>query len=218
MAKLLISALPNMGKTTLLKDLKDTLIIANDGKKYPFKQPHINIEQVTSASGFIGDIDGALDRYNEKFGNYPKIVVIDSISKVLLDIESYYISTISSFPYGQIGKDIKELMDYIENDLVKNGCTVVFVSHAMKDDDGYFKLVTSGGAAGKRGGVIADVDNSIYLELKGKKRIVHYKNPKLLARSLDETLPDFVEIENFNLQDYVDTMVAHESDTDEWVI
>ena len=218
MAKVLISGLSNTGKTSLLQTLTDVLVIANDGKKYPFKQPHINVEQVTTAGSFIADIDGALDRYNEKFGNYPKIVVIDSISKVLLDIESYYIATISSFPYGQIGKDIKELMDYIENDLVKNGCTVVFVSHAMKDDDGYFKLVTSGGAAGKRGGVIADVDNSIYIEIKGKKRIIHYKNPKLLARSLDETLPDFVEIEDFNLQTYIDNMVAHETSTDEWVI
>ena len=216
MAKLLISALPNAGKTSLLKGLKDSLVIANDGKQFPFHQPHINISEVTSASGFIAEIDAGLDAYNNKFGNYPKIVVIDSISKVLLDIESYYVSTISSFPYGQIGKDITELMSYIENELVKNGCSVIFVSHAMKDDDGYFKLVTSGGAAGKRGGVIADVDNAIYIEIKGKKRVIHYKNPKLLARSLNEDLPEFVPIEDFNLQDYMDNLIANDNTVDEW--
>ena len=216
MAKLLISALSNAGKTSLLKGLKDSLVIANDGKAFPFKQPHINIAEVTSAGEFIGEIENGLEKYNEKFNSYPKIVVIDSISKVLLDIEAHYVSTITSFPYGQIGKDIKELMDYIENELVKNGCSVIFVSHAMKDDDGYFKLVTSGGAAGKRGGVIADVDNSIYIEIKGKKRIIHYKNPKLLARSLNEDLPDFVDIENFSLQEYMDNLMDNDNVVDEW--
>lgn len=218
MAKLLISGLANSGKTSLLQTLEDVLVIANDGKKYPFKQPHVNIEKVTSSAGFITEIEEALERYDQKFDKYPKTVVIDSISKVLLDIEAHYVSTVASFPYGQIGKDINELMSYIETELVKNGCTVIFVSHAMKDDDGYFKLVTSGGSTGKRGGVIADVDNAIYIEIKNKKRIIHLKNPKLLARSLDGDLPDYVEIENFNLQEHIHKMIVSEVDTDEWAI
>lgn len=218
MAKILVSGLANTGKTSLLQTLTDVLVIANDGKKYPFKQPHVNIEEVTTSANFIGEIESALERYEAKFNDYPKTLVIDSISKVLLDIESHYISTISSFPYGQIGKDISEVMAYVENELVKNGCNVIFVSHAMKDDDGYFKLVTSGGAAGKRGGVIADVDNAVYIEIRAKKRIIHFKNPKLLARSLNNDLPDSIEAEKFNLQEYLDTLLLTESDTDEWSI
>ena len=218
MAKVLLSGLANTGKTSLLKDLTDVLIIARDGKKYPFKQPHVNVEEVTSAELFIEEIEGALERYNEKFNALPKTLVIDSISKVLLDIESYYVSTISSFPYGQIGKDIATLMNYIENDLVQNGCNVIFVSHAMKDDDGYFKLVTSGGAAGKRGGVIADVDNALYIDVKGKKRMIWHKNPRLLARSLNTELPESEPVEGFNLQKYLENLLATETDTDEWSI
>ncbi len=218
MAKILLSGLANTGKTSLLQTLTDALIIANDGKKYPFKQPHVNVELVTTADSMIEEIESALERYNEKFGNYPKTIALDSISKTLLDIESHYVATINSFPYGAIGKDITKLMNYIENDLVKGGCNVIFVSHAMKDGDGQFSLVTSGGAAGKRGGVIADVDNAIYVDVKGKKRTVYHKNPKLLSRSLTEDLPEFELVENFDLQKYLDNLLATETDTDEWTI
>ena len=218
MAKILISGLSNTGKTSLLQTLTDVLVIANDGKKYPFKQPHRNIEVTNTAASIIGQIEEATESYHTKFGVYPKTIAVDSISKILLDIQNHYLSTVSSFPYGPIGKDISHLMAYFENELVKNGCNVIFVSHAEKDDDGQYKLVTAGGASGKRGGVIADVDNSIYIEIKGTKRIIHHKNPKLLARTLNEDLPDTEPVETFNLQNYLDTLLATETDTDEWSI
>ena len=216
MAKILISGLSNTGKTSLLQSLTDVLIMANDGKKYPFPQPHRNIAQVTTAEDFITSIEDGLDAYEAKIGSMPKTIVIDSISKVLQDIENHYVATITSFPYGQIGKDINHLMNYIENELVKNGCNVIFVSHAIKDGDGQFSLVTAGGASGKRGGVIAEVDNAIYVDVKGKKRIVWHKNPKLLSRSLDSSLPEFENVEDFNLQAYLDRLLANEVTTDEW--
>jgi len=44
--KMLISSLPNIGKTTLLQTLDDVLVIARDGKKYPFPQAHVNVEDL----------------------------------------------------------------------------------------------------------------------------------------------------------------------------
>jgi len=218
MAKILISGLPNTGKTSLLRTLKDVLVIADDGKQYPFPQPHRNVEAVNTAAEFINIVEESLTSYEEKYGQMPATIAIDSISKVLLDIETHYISTISSFPYGQIGKDIMQIMAYIENDLVKNGCNVVFVSHAMKDEDGYFKLVTAGGSSGKRGGVIADVDNAIYVDVRGKKRVIWHKNPQLLARSLDNDLPESELVADFNLQSYLERLIANEGAVDEWAI
>jgi len=215
MAKLLISGFANTGKTTLLQTLEDTLVIANDSKKYPFKQPHINVGGVTTADEFIGIVADGLEKYNNKFGEYPKIIAIDSISKTLLDIEAHYLRTVNSFPYGPIGKDISAVMQYIENDLVREGCHVIFVSHAFKDDSD-LALVNAGGSWGKKGGVLSEVDDAIYIELKGKKRIIHFKTNGKLSRSLNADLPESVDVSEFNLKDYLDTIIANESATDEW--
>lgn len=218
MAKVLVSGLSNSGKTSLLQSLTDVFVFANDGKKYPFAQPHRNVGMTNTADDIISELEDALAAYETKMGSMPSTIVFDSISKMLLDIEGHYLNTVASFPYGPIGKDVVKLMNYIEIDLVQNGCNVVFVSHAVKDGDGAYSLVTAGGSSGKRGGVIADVDNAVYLEVKGKKRIVHTKNPKLLARSLDEDMPEFIALEDFNLQEYLENIIAKETDTDDWAI
>jgi hypothetical protein len=216
MAKILVSGLANSGKTSLLQTLRDALVIANDGKKYPFKQPHINVETTPTADMFINTVSDGMEKYNEKFGEFPKTVVIDSISKVLQDIENHYVATITSFPYGQIGKDVHIIMSWIENELVKQGFNVIFVSHAIKDGDGDFSLVTAGGASGKRGGVIAEVDNALFVDVRGKKRVVYHKNPKLLSRSLNEKIPEQEDVENFNLQNYLEILLESEGEVDEW--
>jgi len=218
MAKLLISGRANTGKTSLLQTLTNVLVIANDGKQYPFKQPHVNVDVITTASSFINIIEEALERYEAKYNDMPQTVVIDSISKVLQDIENYYLKTVSSYPYGPIGKDIAEIMSYIENELVKNGCNVIFVSHAVKDGDGELALVTAGGASGKRGGVIAEVDYALYVDVQGKKRTIWHKNPKMLSRTLDNNTPEKEPVDEFNLQDYLDRILANETEVEEWAI
>ena len=216
MAKLLISGPSNSGKTTLLQTLKDVLIIANDGKTYPFPQAHLNITNIGTSAEFIDAVNNGLEKYNEKMGEYPTTLVIDSISKTLLDIEAHYLRTVTSFPYGPIGKDISEMMNYIEEDLIAQGLNVIFISHALKDQDGQHSLVNAGGSWGKKGGVISETDNAIYVEVKGKKRIIHFKNPKLLARSLDTELPDSVDVEDFNLQEHLDSILAKDNEAKEW--
>jgi hypothetical protein len=218
MAKLLISGQANTGKTSLLQTLENVLVFANDGKKYPFPQPHINVPRVNTADEFIGYIENGLAMYEEKLGSLPEVIVFDSISKTLLDIEAHYIRTVNSFPYGQIGKDISQVMDYIENELAKNGCHIIFVSHAIKDGDGEYALVTAGGASGKRGGVIAEVDEAIYVDVRGKKRTIHIKNPKMLSRSLLASMPESVIVEEFSLKEYLDSIIANESTTGDWCL
>lgn len=217
MAKLLVSGMANTGKTSLLQSLKDVLIIANDGKKYPFKQPHVNISEFNTAEQMISDISDAMEKYKEKFGDYPKTVVIDSVSKTWLDIEAHYLRTVSSFPYGPIGKDISTVMHFLENELAKNGFNLIFVSHAFKDDT-EMALVNAGGSWGKKGGVLSEVDNAIYIEIKGKKRHVYLKNHKLARTLRDVGDEESIPVEDFNLQEYLNILTAEESETDEWCL
>lgn len=217
-AKLLISSFAGGGKTSLLKslDVENTLVYSCDGKRFPFKMPHVTVNPTSTADVFIDSLEAAVEAFQDKYDKLPKTIAIDSISKILLDIEAYYVKTVSNYPYGKIGKDIAILMSYIENDLIGAGCNVVFVSHAIKDGDGYISLVTAGGAAGKKGGVFSECDEALFIEVRGKKRTIFHKNPEMLARSLLEDVPDKEPLGDFNLQDYIDKINKVDNENEEW--
>jgi len=214
--KLLISGLPNIGKTTVLQSLEDVLVIARDGKKYPFPQPHVNVPDFESADELIEIITNKINSYEEKFGKMPETIVIDSLSKILLDIEGNILAKVKSFPYGVINTEIKLIVDFIERDLA-DAFNIVLVSHAIYDEDtvGY-KLVNAGGSWGKKGGILSEVDQACFIELKGKKRVLHYRNPKLAARTTIDSLPDSEDLSEFNLQKHINMLMETQESTAEW--
>lgn len=216
--KLLVASLPAVGKTTLLQSLEDVLVIARDGKQYPFPQPHVNVEDFTSAEQLINLICEKIEAYKAKVGSLPKIIAIDSMSKILLDIEGYCLEQVKSFPYGKINTEIKKVVDFIERDLVPT-FDVILVSHALYNEDtvGY-ALVNAGGSYGKKGGLLSEVDESLFVELKGKKRIVHFRNPKMVARTTmsEEDLPDSVPMEEFNLMEHVNLLRGKQDKASKW--
>ena len=214
--KLLVSSLPNIGKTSLLQSLTDVLVIARDGKKYPFPQPHVNVSDFTSADELIEIIVDKVDAYEDKMGKLPKTIAIDSISKILLDIEGYTLEQVKSFPYGKVNTEIKKVVDFIERDMVPNFNTVL-VSHAMYSEDvsGY-SLVNAGGSYGKKGGILSEVDEAIFIELKGKKRIVHFRNSKMVSRTTMADLPENMPVEDFNLQKHIELLQAKQKNAEKW--
>ncbi len=214
--KLLVSSLPNIGKTSLLQSLTDTLVIARDGKKYPFPQPHVNVADFTSADELIDIIVNKVEAYEDKFKKLPKTVAIDSISKILLDIEGYTLEQVKSFPYGKVNTEIKKVVDFIERDMVPN-FNVVLVSHAMYSEDvsGY-SLVNAGGSYGKKGGILSEVDEAVFIELKGKKRIVHFRNSKMVSRTTMADLPESMPIDEFNLQKHIELLQDKQQNAEKW--
>lgn len=214
--KLLVSSLPNIGKTSLLKSLTDVLVIARDGKKYPFPQPHVNVPDFTSADQLIDLIVAKVEAYEEKMEVLPKTIAIDSISKVLLDIEGYTLEQVKSFPYGKVNTEIKKVVDFIERDMVPN-FNVVLVSHALYNEDvsGY-SLVNAGGSYGKKGGILSEVDEAIFIELKGKKRTVHFRNSKMVSRTTMADLPESMPIEEFDLQKHIELLESKQQEADKW--
>jgi len=214
--KMLVSALPSIGKTTLLKELKDVLVIARDGKKYPFEQPHVNVPDFTSAEQLIDIVVEKVEAYESKMGELPKTVVFDSISKILLDIEGYTLEQVKSFPYGKVNTEIKRVVDFIERDMAPE-FNIILVSHALYNEDvsGY-ALVNAGGSYGKKGGMLSEVDEAIFLELKGKKRVVHFRNPKMCARTTQADLPDSTPGDEFNLQTHLEMLQKSQHKAEKW--
>lgn len=214
--KLLISGLPNIGKTTVLQSLTDVLVIARDGKKYPFPQPHVNVPDFETAAELISIITDKINAYETKFGKMPETIVIDSLSKILLDIEGNVLARIKSFPYGVITTEIKEIVDFIERDLA-DAFNIVLVSHAIYSEDtlGY-SLVNAGGSWGKKGGILSEVDQAVFIELKGKNRVLHYRNPKMASRTTLSELPDSIPLDQYSLQEHLDLITSKQESAEKW--
>lgn len=214
--KMLVSGITNSGKTSLLQSLEDVLVIARDGKKYPFAQPHVNVPDFTNINTLIDLIVEKVEAYEKKIGKMPKTLAVDSISKILLDIEGYVLEQVKSFPYGKVNTEIKKFVDFIERDMATT-FNVVLVSHALYNEDtsGY-NLVNAGGSYGKKGGMLSEVDEAVFLEVKGKKRIIHYRNSKMASRTVMADLPDSVPLEEFDLQKHLMLLQSKQSKAAEW--
>ena len=152
-AKILVSGLSNSGKTTLLSKLTNVLVIAIDGKRYPFPQPHVNVTDFNNIDEFINLINDKIGAYHAKFGEYPKTIAIDSVSRVFETIANNCNTKFNGFTiYSEISKDVAKFVNYIESTLVSNGVNVVIVSHAIFDaDTNRYQLVAQGSFA-KMGG------------------------------------------------------------------
>ena len=55
-------------------------------------------------------------------------------------------------------------------------------------------------------GFLSEVDNSVFLEVKSNKRIVHHKSPKFAARSTLPDIPDSQPAEEYNLQEHINKL------------
>lgn len=217
--KLLIAAEANSGKTSLTKTLEDALVISHDGKRYPFKVPHVMVESFSSVVELTDLITSKIEAYYAKFGSYPKTIVFDSISKIFDSILASCNAKHTGFKiYSELDSEITALMGYIENTLIASGMNVVIISHALYDvDTAKYSLVGKGSFA-KRGGVLAETDQAIFLETKSNKRIIHFRSTKFPARTLVEDDPDSVSVEDFNLQTYIDKLAALQGEADDFCL
>ena len=235
--RILISGKATSGKTTLLRALppKESYVLAVDEKPFPFPIPHTNIYEFSDMRSFIyGSItenpdgtttehDGVqqkLKKYKEKMGYLPKYVAIDSVSRVF---QIAYDNLNEKFPndnfklYAALDREIKLLRDMLTK-LQSNGINVIIISHALFDErTGVYSMVDSGKFS-KAGGFLSIVDNAVFIEIKGKKRIVHHKNPSFASRSLLEGMPEYQPIEEYNLKAHLDALEANSNDLSDFTI
>lgn len=136
--KLLISGESNSGKTTLLNTLdpKTTLVISHDGKNFPFPIPHTNVATFSTATELITLITDKINAFNEKLGNYPATVVIDSVSKIFDTLMDSMNTKYTGFNvYSNLNSQIHIFTDYIQNSLIASDINVILISHAIYDAD-----------------------------------------------------------------------------------
>ena len=217
--KLLISAESNSGKTTLTKDLKDSLVVSHDGKKYPFSVPHVLIDSFSTTEELINTVNDKIVTYKEKFGEYPKNVVFDSVSKIFDTLLDKCNEKHTGFKiYSELNKEIHAFTEYVEHTLIASDINVILISHALYDaDQAKYNLIGKGDFQ-KRGGFLAEVDQALFIETKNNKRIIHFRSTKFPARTLRNDDPDSVNVSEFSLQDYVTTLSEEQETVDEYAL
>lgn len=215
--KLLISAETNSGKTTLVKPLKDTLVIAHDGKKFPFEIPHVNVNDFSNVDNFIDLINETIVSYKERFGDYPKTIVFDSVSKIFDTIADNCNNKYSGYDiHTGVNTEVCKFAHYLEDTIAASEINLVLISHAIYDpDNSRYKLIATGSFA-RRGAFLAEVNDSIFIEIKGSKRIIHFRSTKFPARTLQEDLPNTVSVEKFNLNDHIEMLSTRVSGVNEY--
>lgn len=213
--KLLIAGQSNSGKTTLLKSLTDAYVLSHDGKRFPFPIPHTNVPTFDSVTELTNLMTAKIQAYQDSKGTLPSTVVIDTVSKIFDTIYDNCNKKFTGFKiYSELDLELKQFTDYIENILVANGMNVIILSHAIFDADSASYNLVGKGSFQKRGGYIAEVDFSSFLELKNNKRYIHHRSTKFPARTLLEEAPDSQLVDEFNLQLYIDQIASINSEVE----
>jgi len=217
--KLLISAEANAGKTTLTRDLKDALVVSCDGKRYPFPTPHILVSSFNNSAELINLITDKIEAYNTKFGNYPSTIVFDSVSKIFEILYNMCNEKYTGFQiYSKLDSEVNLLNNFIENSLVASDLNVILISHAIYDADAAKYNLVGKGSFQKKGGYLSEVDEGIFIEVKGNKRVLHFRSGKFPARSLHPDLPESSPIEEFDLQQHIELLQTNANSVTEFAL
>lgn len=215
--KLLISGISNAGKTTLIKDMPNTLLLSHDGKRPAVKIPFYYAEAFGTSAQLINKFNEKIELYKEKLGDYPKNIAIDSLSRIYDSLYDYCNLKFTGFTvYGNLDKEIKEFNDYVETTLVGSGFNVILISHATYDTETSSYSLIGKGSYAKMGGALSTVEEAIFIEPKNNKRIVHFRGTKFPARTLLESQVDSMDVSEFNLNDYMQLLIESQADTDSY--
>ena len=217
--KLLISAEANAGKTTLTRNLKNALVISCDGKRYPFPTPHVLVSSFGNTAELINLITEKIEAYHTKFGNYPETIVFDSVSKIFETLYNTCNDKYTGFHiYSKLDSEITLLNNFIEHSLVGSDLNVILISHALYDAETSKYSLVGKGSFQKKGGYLSEVDEGIFIEVKGNKRIIHFRSGKFPARSLHPDLPESTSIEEFDLQQHIELLQTNASSVEEFAL
>ena len=202
--------MPNTGKTTLLKTLENTLVVARDGKPFSLELVHFNMPEYQKIDELLDMLQLKLDAYNEKFKKSPDTIVFDSASRIFTDIETSCAKRFKGYEvWANVNQEINVLLDAI-NQLQESGYNIVLVSHAVWDENAKKYIETCKGSFAKIGGFLSTVDYAMNIDIVGNKRILTHRGINL-SRTLLDDIPDKEDATKFNLQTYLDKIKSKSS-------
>lgn len=204
-AKILITGLPNTGKTTLLKSLTNAFVVSRDGKPFSLPMPHFNVPEYVKIDDLLDMVQEKLTKYEEKFNKSPDTICFDSVSRIFTDIETSCSKRFKGYEvWSNVNKEINTFLEAV-NSMLESGFNVVLIAHAVWDGDAKKYIETCKGSFAKTGGFLSTVDYAINIDIVGNKRILTHRGSSL-SRTLLDDMPEKEDASSFNLQSYLDSI------------
>ena len=217
-AKILITGLPNTGKTTLLKTLENAFVVSRDGKPFSPPMPHFNVPEYVKIDDLLDMVQEKLTIYEEKFKKSPDTICFDSVSRIFTDIETSCSKRFKGYEvWSNVNREINTFLEAI-NQMLDSGYNVVLIAHAVWDGDAKKYIETCKGSFAKTGGFLSVVDYALNIDIVGNRHIVTHRGSNL-ARTLVDEIPDKQDAKDFNLQDYLNQIKGKATEVQEqWSI
>ena len=217
--KLLVSAYEASGKSTLISKIKDALVINFDKKEYGFNVPHANFKAYEGIDSVISFVNQKLASYKEKFKEFPKVIVFDTVTQMYSAMSSYNSSKYTGFNiHSQNNKDTLDFNSYIENVLIPNGVSVVIVAHTIVDPDSGRHVIPAQGQFSKAGSWLSVVNDAIFIDKSNGKLTVHLKGLTYPTRSTLAQLPAKVSMEEYDINDHISQLLASKDEAEEFIL
>lgn len=217
--KFLVSAFEKSGKSTITSQLRNPLVINLDQKEYGFKVPHVNIKEYVGMDALLETIAEKLQAYKDKFGKYPENLIFDTVTQMYSAMQKYNSDKYKGFDvHSKNGQETMAFNQFIEQQLLPAGINVIIVAHTLYDEATSRHIIPATGAFAKAGSWTSVVNDSIFVEVKSNKLVVHLKGLKYPARTTLTDLPDSIPVEEYSLQDHLDQLTAKSVEFEDYIL
>jgi len=216
--KLGIFALENSGKTTIISNIKDALVVSTDNKAFTGKVAHYRYAKYEGLEHFIDTLHEKVEKYQERYGKLPRTIVIDSITHLTNSIDKYCNDKYTGFNvYSNLSKDILALNAFFEEEIIPAGINIVMTGHVLYDADTAKFRIPCSGSFGKTGAWLSVLDNAAYIEVKGNKRTIHHKTSKFPCRSILD-IEESQDVSTYDINEHIEMLEALNTDSEEFVL
>lgn len=215
--KLLVSAFESSGKSTITSKLDNALVFNFDHKEYGFKIPHVNVKTFEGIDNLVTLMSDKLEAYNEKFGKYPSVVVFDTVTQLYSSMQKHNAEKYKGFEeHKQNNLSTLAFNAFIEDSLIPSDISVVITAHTKYDEATNRHIIPATGAFKDAGSWMSVVNDSVFIEKKANKLVVHTQDLRYPARSTLEGIPSGVPIEDYDLQDHLNQLLATKFEAEEF--
>jgi len=217
--KILVSAFESSGKSTITSKLEDALIFNMDHKEYGFKVPHANIKDYEGMTELLNTVSEKIQGYKEKFGQFPKTIVFDTVTQMYSSMQKFNADKFKGFDiHSNNNRDTLAFNEFIEQSLIPSNINVVITAHAMWDEATSRHIIPATGAFAKAGSWLSVVNDSIFIEKKSNKLIVHTSSMKFPSRTTLSDMKESIPMDEYDLQEHINKLAAQKFEAEEYVL